>query len=125
MTKKTFLFGLSAIIISLALPAVSFANKSSVEIVAPQVADKGSNVNIKIKVFHHGNNLLHHTEWVELKINGEPVKKWEYSAFDKPEAADFTLEYEARMNGDLEIEARAGCNVHGSAGPKKATIKAK
>lgn len=124
MTRKEFMLASSAIIISIALPATGLANQSSVEIDVPESAKKGSNVNIKIKVFHDGNSFLHHTEWVKLKINGELVKTWEYSAFDKPEAGDFVLDYEVEVDGDLEIEAQASCNNHGSAGPKTAMIKA-
>jgi len=104
-------------------PAVGWADKAAVEIEAPKTAKKGEEITVKLMVTHDGNNFLHYVDWVSLKVNGEEVQKWEYSNFDKPESEDFTIEYKVKVDGDLEIEAKAHCNNHGSDGPAKVTVK--
>lgn len=90
------------------------ANKSSVEIEAPGKAVKGEEITIKVHVSHDGNSFMHHTDWVYIKINGEEVKRWEYSMFGKPPSEAFTKEITYTVNERLEIEAKAHCNLHGS-----------
>jgi len=101
------------------------ANKTSVEIKAPAEIKKGTEVTLVINVFHNGNSKTHHTNWVFLKINGKEVKRWEYSSENLPAGGDFTLEFKYVVTDDITIEAQGNCNLHGSAGSKSATIKAK
>lgn len=103
-------------------PVESFANKSSVKIEAPQVAEKGSDITISVHVFHEGNNFIHHTNWVDMKVNGKPVQRWEFSAFRKPEAGDFTREVTYKMTEPITIVAQSHCNIHGSAGATTWTV---
>jgi desulfoferrodoxin (superoxide reductase-like protein) len=101
------------------------ANKTSVEIKAPSEIKKGTEVTLVINVSHIGNSKGHHTDWVYLKINGEEVKRWQYDKTNLPPSGNFTLEFKYTVNKDLNIEAEGHCNLHGSAGVKKATIIAK
>lgn len=97
----------------LGTPAV-FADESVVEIEAPTDAPSGEEIDIILHVSHDGNNFIHHTNRVVLRINGEMVKEWEYGTFSKPEAADFSISFSYPLKKNLEIEAEAFCNLHGS-----------
>lgn len=108
----------------LLLATAAMANKTSVEIKTPAEAKKGTEITITIQVSHNGNTRFHHTDWVYLKINGKEVKRWTYSAESLPPGGDFTLEYKVTLEGDLAIEVQGDCNLHGSAGPKKMSVKA-
>jgi len=103
----------------------AFANKSSVKIDAPDNAAIGSQVNVLLEVSHDGNNFLHYTEWVYVKINGEEVKRWEFSNFDKPEDENFTRSITYTVTGPFEITAEASCNIHGSAGIAEKSVEVK
>lgn len=92
----------------------AFADESAVRIEAPTKAAAGEEIVIVLHVSHNGNNFLHHTNLVELRINGEMVKKWEYGSFSKPEAEDFSVSFSYPAKQDLEIKAEAFCNLHGS-----------
>ena len=100
-----------------ACPAVSLANKSSVKIEAPASADKDSEIVIRIHVTHKGNNFIHYTNWVEVKINDKPVQRWEFKAFNRPEEETFTKELKYKVTEQITITAEANCNLHGSEGP--------
>jgi desulfoferrodoxin (superoxide reductase-like protein) len=123
---KKLLFICSMIFI---MTSVAMANKTSVEVNVPEEAEKGSEITIVIHVSHSGNSRLHHTNWVYLKINGEEVKRWEYEGNNLPEDADFTLEFKYTLSEDMPdgegliIEAEGNCNLHGTAGISKATVK--
>ncbi len=106
----------------LCFPLLSSANKSSVTIEAAEKAEKGSEITIKVNVNHSGNNFLHYTDRVYVIVNGKEVKQWEFSAFKRPEAENFSREIRYRVSGPLEIVAGANCNMHGSAGPAKRTV---
>ena len=100
------------------------ANKTSVEVNAPSEIKKGTEVTLIVNVFHKGNSKSHHTDWVVLKINGKEVKKWQYDKSSLPPGGDFVLEFKYAVTEDLAIEAQGNCNIHGSAGISKETIKA-
>jgi desulfoferrodoxin (superoxide reductase-like protein) len=117
---KKFCFILLAAMMS--FPA--FANKTSVEISAPGSVKKGGEAVIKITVSHKGNSASHFTESVKLSVNGKESAVWKYSSKNLPPSETFTLEKKIVVNGDTVIEAEGSCNIHGSAGPKKVTIKA-
>jgi desulfoferrodoxin (superoxide reductase-like protein) len=107
---------LTAILLVLG-PAPGQADKSEVRIEAPDKAAKGTEILIKLNVSHHGNNLIHHTEWLRLDINGKVVEKWEFSATRRPEAGNFTRTFTYKIDGPIEIVSEASCNLHGSKGP--------
>jgi desulfoferrodoxin (superoxide reductase-like protein) len=110
------------LLIFLCIPPFAVANKSAVTIEAPEKAEIGSEIIIRINVRHSGNNLFHYTESASVTINGKEVKKWEFSSFKKPETEKFSREIRYRVDGPLEIVAGSNCNVHGSAGPAKKIV---
>jgi desulfoferrodoxin (superoxide reductase-like protein) len=109
-------------LVSLACAGEVFADKSSVKIEAPEVAEKGEEIVIKILVFHNGNNFIHYTNWVDVKINDKPAKRWTFSASDRPEAENFTREVTYRVTEPVTIVAEANCILHGSEGPATWTV---
>lgn len=94
-------------------PSVS-ANESAVEIEVQDKDAEGGEINIVLHVSHEGNNFIHHTEWVELRINGELSKRWEYSMFNKPSGENFSVSFSYPAKQDFEAAAEAYCNLHGS-----------
>ena len=99
-----------------------FANKTSVKIIAPEKAQKGTEITVKIEVSHIGNTSGHFTDWVWVKVNGEEYKRWEYSKDNLPENQNFTLEFTIKAESNLEIIAEGNCNRHGSKGEEKVTV---
>jgi desulfoferrodoxin (superoxide reductase-like protein) len=122
MKKRVFITGILSFLFILLFSSLSIANETSVKLVAPEKAKKGSEVTVKIEVSHSGNNFLHYSNWVLVKVNGKEYKKWEYGGFDKPEDNNFTLEITLKIDEDTTIEAEGNCNLHGSAGPKSIKI---
>ncbi len=102
-----------------------FANKSDVEISVPTEVKKGDIITIKLKVIHKGNNFFHYTDVVTLKINGDILKKWEFSSFTRPENEVFTREITYTVNGPVTISAVANCNLHGSIDERSVIINVK
>ena len=121
MKNKSIVF-LGLVVVLLSSPAASYANKSSVKIEAPQAAEKGSEIVIKIHVFHKGNNFIHYTNWVDVKINGKPFQRWEFSSSKRPEAENFTREVTYKLTEPITLVAEANCNTHGSEGPATWTV---
>lgn len=99
------------------------ANKTSVEVKGPATAKKGSEVTFVINVMHKGNSAGHHTDWVTLKFNGKEVKRWNYTKESLPGSENFNLEYKMVLPEDGTLEVQGNCNIHGSAGAKKLSIK--
>jgi desulfoferrodoxin (superoxide reductase-like protein) len=116
-SKKTGLFFIQFLLVVLLCANVAFANKASVSIEAPAEVTKGSEITIRLTVDHSADNMFHHVEWVQLRVNNNQIGYWEYSAFDLPPAATFTKEIKYVVNENTEIRAEASCNLHGSAGP--------
>lgn len=119
-TKNIFITACLCALALCALPV--FADKSSVAIEAPEAAPKGSTVTIRVTVHHKGNNALHYTNWAFLKVNGKEVQRWEFTWKKLPETEVFSREVQYTVNGPVEIEAEANCNIHGGKGPSKASI---
>ena len=124
MQKKLKLLPLIAILYP-ALTTTLFADKTAVEIIAPKEAQKGKAITITLKVSHDGNSIMHYTEWVSINVNGKEYKRWEYSAFNRPENERFSLSLKIVVEEPLRIEAQGSCNVHGSQGIDTATISVK
>ena len=122
MKRKFSMISILTLFFVLALSFNGWANKTSVEITAPEKATKGSEITIKIEVSHFGNSRGHHTDWVVVKINGEEYKKWEYNKEDLPEDSNFNLEFTITAEEDMEIIAKGNCNKHGSKGKDKVKI---
>lgn len=106
----------------LIMPGIAPANKSSVSIGAPQTAEKGSEVIIKITVTHKGNTALHYTNWLRVMVNKKEVAPWVFTSAQRPEDEVFTREYKITVMEDLEVTAEANCSLHGSAGPTAVRI---
>jgi len=121
MKNKVIVF-LGFVFVLLGSPAVCYANKSSVKIEAPQAAEKNSEIVIKIHVLHKGNNFIHYTNWVDVKINGKLFQRWEFSASKRPEDENFTREVTYKLTEPITIVAEANCNTHGSEGPETWTV---
>ncbi len=120
--KNQMLKTLFSVALVLIIPVSAMANKTSVELTAPEKAEKGSEVTVVIHVKHMGNSATHFTDWVSVKINGKEVKRWEYNKKERPEAGNFTLEYKFVLNEKSKIVVQGNCNKHGSAGPKEVVI---
>jgi len=120
--KKISLLVLTLMFVSFA--GIALANKTTVKITIPAQVKKGSQITITINVMHKGNTPGHHTDWVYLKINGKEVKRWTYDKDHMPPDGNFTLLYTyVATDNILNVEAAGDCNIHGSAGPAKATAK--
>jgi len=100
------------------------ANKTGTEVKAPAEVKTGTEVTIVINVNHSANSKSHHTDWVVLRINGKEIKRWTYEKSNLPPDSVFTLEYKYIAGEDLNIETEGHCNMHGSKGVNKITIKA-
>ena len=104
---------------------IAWANKAEAKIEVPESAITGSEITIRVTVIHIANNFFHHVEWLRIRVNDEDVARWDYSATDKPEGATFTKEIRYKVGGDIEIKAKASCNIHGSAGEALIKVLAK
>jgi desulfoferrodoxin (superoxide reductase-like protein) len=122
--KLSVVFGGLALL-TLVLCGQAFANKSEVSIKAPMDVPRGSEIVIRVTVTHSDNNVLHYTDWVYVVVNGKEVARWNYTAFNRPEAANFTKEIKYTATDNMEIKAEANCNMHGSAGPAFSKISVK
>ncbi|MDD3815103.1 MAG: desulfoferrodoxin family protein [Desulfocapsaceae bacterium] len=100
----------------------ALANKAVVRLEAPENATQGEKIKITLFVTHSANNFFHHTKRVYLKINGQEKASWEFSGFNLPEAKVFNRSFEYVMDGPINLESAAFCNIHGSANTATATI---
>ena len=126
MNRRGFILTSAAFLAGFLVPArAAWANKSETKIEAPASADKGSEITIKVTVTHSANSALHHTDWLWVQVNGKEVARWNYSSSNLPEGATFTKEVRHKVEGNLEIKAKANCNNHGSAGEATAKVTAK
>jgi desulfoferrodoxin (superoxide reductase-like protein) len=122
--KWRFLLAVCAMMI-FTLYTHAFANKTAVSIQAPAEVSKGSEVLIQVTATHSADNPLHYTEWLHVMVNGKQVARWDYTAFNRPEAETFTKEIKYIATDNLEIKAEGSCNLHGSAGPAILKISVK
>jgi desulfoferrodoxin (superoxide reductase-like protein) len=101
----------------------AFADKSSVTISAPESVVKGTEVTIKIQVTHSGNNFIHYVDWAKIGIDGKEAARWNFTWTKRAESKIFEREFKYVVNAPVEISAEANCNLHGSKGLAKASIK--
>ena len=125
MKTRKLVIGFIALFFFLLNTSNVLADKSAVKIEAPDEVVKGSEVVIKVQVSHSANSLFHYTNWVSVKANGKEIGRWEYSMSKRPDGANFTKEIKMTVNEDLVIEAKANCNLHGSAGAETKKISVK
>ena len=121
--KKIIIILATALVMSLFTASASFANKASVTIDAPQSASQGSEITIKVNVFHSADNPLHYTNWVYIKVNGKEIARWDFTSSKRPESNNFSREIKYKVSGPTVVTAEANCNIHGSAGPATLEIK--
>ncbi|MFP4040804.1 MAG: desulfoferrodoxin family protein [Desulfosudaceae bacterium] len=119
---KTTAWGIALSLLLCMSANLAFANESSVKIEAVDKVEKGREVKIMIHVSHDGNNFIHHSDLVLVRINGEEVKRWEFGYFSNPPAEEFSKEITYSADQKLEIEAKAYCNIHGSDNTARKTI---
>ena len=101
----------------------AFADKSSVTISAPESVVKGTEATIKIRVTHSGNNFIHYVNWAKISIDGKEAARWDFSWSKRAESQVFKREFKYVVNAPVELSAEAHCNLHGSKGLAKASIK--
>ena len=103
----------------------AWATKAEAKIEAPESAGKGTEITIRVTVTHSADSYFHHVEWLWIQVNGNEVARWDYTASNRPESATFTKEIKYKVEGDVEIKAKASCNIHGSAGEAVFKVLAK
>lgn len=114
---------IASILFLLVSATSALADKAAVTITVPESVKAGTEVTIKIKVTHSGNNFIHHVDWAQISVNGKEVKRWDFSWSSTPEAGTFEREFKQVVTVPIEVSAQADCNMHGSNGPVKAQIK--
>ncbi len=124
--KAICLIGMLAIAAGIAtfISSPAWADKSETKIEAPETAAKESEITVKLTVTHSANNFIHYTDWLWVQVNGKEVARWDFDS-KKPEGATFTREIRVKVDGDLEIKAKANCNIHGSANEAVVKVTAK
>ena len=118
---KTVVF-VFAVLLYAGMATDAFADKASVAIEVPESAVMGAEIPVRAIVMHHGNNIVHHVEWVSIMINRKEAGRWAFGWTSRPEAVPFSREIKYKVTGPAEIKAEANCNIHGSKGPATKTI---
>ena len=101
----------------------AWANKAESRLEVPESAAKGSETIIKLTVSHSANSFFHHVEWAWIQVNDKERARWDFSSSNLPESETFSRTVKVKIEGNLEIKAKASCNLHGSANEAVATIK--
>jgi len=101
------------------------ANKSTTSIEVPENITKGSEITIRVTVTHNANNFIHYTKWLQIMVNGKEMARWDYTMSNRPEGPTFIKEIKYKVEGGIEIQAEASCNLHGSTGPAIVKVSAK
>jgi desulfoferrodoxin (superoxide reductase-like protein) len=123
--RKFFLALAGALGLFLSGRGIAWANKAEAKIEAPESAPKGSEIVIRVTVIHNANNFFHHVEWLWIQFNDKEVARWDYTASNRPEGETFTKEIKYKVEGSVDIKAKASCNLHGSAGEAVAKVSIK
>ena len=101
----------------------AWANKAESRLEVPESAAKGSEITIKMTVIHSANSLFHHVEWAWIQVDGKEIARWDFSSSHLPESETFSREIKTKVEGNLDIKAKASCNLHGSANEATANVK--
>jgi desulfoferrodoxin (superoxide reductase-like protein) len=125
MNRRSFILTSAAFVGGfLVTGGTAWANKSETKIEVPESAAKGSEITIKMTVTHSANSFLHYTEWLWVQVDGVEKARWDFSSSNRPEGEIFTREVKVKVEGDLNIKAKASCNLHGSANEATAKVMA-
>ena len=122
--RKLILLSVAVLFIFL-LSGNAWATKAEAKIEVPERAAKRSEITIRVRVIHNANDFFHHVEWLWIQVNGNEIARWDYTATNRPDGATFTKEIKYKVEGDVEIRAKASCNIHGSAGEAVVKVLAK
>ena len=126
MNRRKFILSLAgALVLFLFGRRIAWANKADAKIEAPESTPKGSEITIRVTVTHNANNFFHHVQWLWIQVNDKEIARWDYTASNRPEGETFTKEVKYKVEGDVEIKAKASCNMHGSAGEGVIKVLAK
>ncbi|MBI4766087.1 MAG: hypothetical protein HY787_16060 [Deltaproteobacteria bacterium] len=126
MNRRTFILGSAASVGGLLMTrGTAWATKSETKIEVPASVDQGSEITIKMTVTHSANNFFHYTEWLWVQVNGKETARWDFSRSNRPEGEIFTREVKVKVDGVLNIKAKASCNLHGSANEATAKVSPK
>ena len=101
----------------------AWANKAESRLEVPESAAKGSEATIKMTVIHSANSIFHHVEWAWIQVDGKEIGRWDFSSSNLPESETFSRTVKVKIEGNLEIKAKASCNLHGSANEATANVK--
>jgi desulfoferrodoxin (superoxide reductase-like protein) len=124
MTRREFLTTSTAAVGAvLVTTGPAWANQAESKIEVPPSAPINSEITIKITVNHSANSFFHYTEWAWIQVNGKEIARWDFSSGNRPESETFSREAKIRVDGNLDIRAKASCNLHGSANEAVGTIK--
>jgi desulfoferrodoxin (superoxide reductase-like protein) len=113
---------LLVVLFVLLFTATALADKTAVEIEAPETAKAGSTIPITIHVRHSGNSFFHYTDWVRLMAGTTEIARWEFTRGDRPEDEVFTRQIDYTITETTVLEATGNCNLHGGAGPSQVTV---
>ena len=123
--QKSPVFLISLLCFFCLLPAVAWADKAGTSIEAPASVAKGAEITILVNITHSAHSFVHHVVWLRIMANDKEVFRWDYSATNRPEAANFTKEVRLTIRENTEIKAEASCNMHGSKGPAVVVVAVK
>ena len=124
MNRRKFLTTSAAFLGGVLMTASTvWANKAETRLEVPDSAAKGSEITIKITVIHSANSFFHHVEWAWIQVDGKEIARWDFSSSHLPESETFTREIKTKVEGNMEIKAKASCNLHGSANEATANVK--
>jgi desulfoferrodoxin (superoxide reductase-like protein) len=125
MNRRDFILTSAAFVAGFLGPGgTAWANKAETKIEVPESAAKGSEITVRMTVTHSSNSFLHYTEWLWVQVNGKETR-WDFSSGNRPEGETFTREVKVKVEGPLDIKAKANCNLHGSAGEVSAKVAIK
>jgi desulfoferrodoxin (superoxide reductase-like protein) len=124
MNRRKFLATSAAFVGGVLMTAgPAWANKAETRLEVPDSAAKGSEITIKMTVIHSANSLFHHVEWAWIQVDGKEIARWDFSSGHLPESETFSRETKLKVEGNLDIRAKASCNLHGSANEAAANVK--
>jgi desulfoferrodoxin (superoxide reductase-like protein) len=124
MNRRKFLVTSAAFAGGVLMTAgAAWANKAETRLEVPDSAAKDSEITIKMTVIHSANSWFHHVEWAWIQVNGKEIARWDFTSSHLPESAQFSREIKTKVDGNLDIMAKASCNLHGSANTATANVK--
>ena len=124
MTRRKFLVTAGAFVGGvLVIAGTAWANKAESRLEVPESAAKDLETIIKLTVIHSANSMFHHVEWAWIQVDGKEIGRWDFSSSNLPESETFSRTVKVKMEENLEIKAKASCNLHGSANEAVAKVR--